>query len=139
MNLLVGPFLLPLNASLGALLGVFFIGRFPQQQPAKISHHIGVPSSLVPSLCVLDILVKPFTLFFTIRPQVFGKVVRMGVQEMHFQAHVTALFFEGIEHPGSNILIVLIPPIPQEFENNILEGVPGFFFLLRHRFSECCI
>ena len=45
MNLLVGPFLLSLNASLSALLGVFFIGGFPQQQPAEISHHIGVPSS----------------------------------------------------------------------------------------------
>ena len=40
MNLLVGPFLLPLNASLGALLDVFFIRGFPQQQPAEISHHI---------------------------------------------------------------------------------------------------
>ena len=42
MNLLVRPFLLPLNASLGALLGVFFIRGFPQQQPAEISHHIDI-------------------------------------------------------------------------------------------------
>ena len=41
-NLLVDPFLLPLNASLGALLGVFLIRGLPQQQPAEISHHIGI-------------------------------------------------------------------------------------------------
>lgn len=133
---LVEPFLLPLNTYFGAFLCVFFFRSFPQQQSAEIGHHVSVPPSLISSLCVLNVLVKPFTLLFTIGPQVFGEVVNVWMQEMHFKAHITTLWFESIQHPIYNIFVVGIPPVPQEFEHNIFEGVPGFFLFFWHRLSD---
>ena len=66
-----------------------FVGRyiFPMQHPAVATHHICIPSTLIPFLHFLNILVKPLTLLFTNCTKIFREVIQMGVQNMEFKTH----------------------------------------------------
>ena len=60
---------------------------FPMQHPAVVAHHICNPSTLIPSLHFLDILVKPLILLFTNCTKIFWEIIQMGVQKMEFKTH----------------------------------------------------
>ena len=66
-----------------------FVGRyiFPMQYPAVVAHHTCIPSTLIPSLHFLDILVKPLTLLFTNCTKIFREVIQVGVQKTEFKTY----------------------------------------------------
>ena len=66
-----------------------FVGRyvFSMQHPAVVNHHICIPSTLIPTLHFLDILVKPLSLLFTNCNKILREVIQMGVQKMEFKTH----------------------------------------------------
>ena len=66
-----------------------FVGRyiFSMQYPAVVAHYTCIPSTLIPSLHFLDILVKPLTLLFTNCTKIFREVIQMGVQKTEFKTY----------------------------------------------------
>ena len=62
------------------------IFSFSLKQPTVVSKHSDIPSPLVPSLDITDILVKPLPLPYTESSQVFRKIVCQSVK-MNLQAH----------------------------------------------------
>jgi hypothetical protein len=49
------------------------------QQPAVISHHADIPSSLVSYFHLLYVLMKPLSLLLTNSSKIFWKVVQMSI------------------------------------------------------------
>ena len=59
-----------------------FTRNIPLQQPAKIYHHVFIPTSLIMSLHFFDILVETFSLFLTVITKIFRKMFEMEMKEV---------------------------------------------------------
>ena len=77
------------------------------QHPAKICHHVFIPSSMTMLLHFFDILVKAFFLFLTVITKIFREVIDMGVKKVQFYAHQATLFLKYLHRVFHYFLIVV--------------------------------
>ena len=68
---------------------VFTSWCLPLKKAAVVSQHIWTPFSTVPLFHLGHILVQPFAIFIVDSFHVFRKEIRMSVQKVKFQWHVT--------------------------------------------------
>ena len=85
------------------------------QAPTVVNHHRYIPSTMVPSFHVFDILVKAFTMFFTHITQVLWKIVLSVHVKSDFQTHSTSKCFKTSQCVINNGFVVRIFSIAKKF------------------------
>ena len=80
-----------------AFPGEFDLRTISLDAPTIVSHHMYIPSTLIPFLHNLQILVESFTLFITDSTEVFREVSKMAMQKMHLDAHVATERFVALQ------------------------------------------
>ena len=73
-----------------------------------VYHHCNAPFFLVSSFHIFDVLVESFTMLFTHSSQIFGEVIKMGMEEMHFQAHQATNSLKCFQHSSDDLFFVRI-------------------------------
>ena len=63
--------------------------RIPYDIPYIVSHHSFIPFARVSFFHCTDVLMKTLTMLFADISEILGKVVKVRMQKMHFDAHVT--------------------------------------------------
>ena len=77
------------------LVGLSLVRYFwtvSQRVPAIVRHPMFIPSTLVSFFHCLDILMKPFTLIFTLISKIVRKSANMAKEKVNFYAHIGSKF-----------------------------------------------
>lgn len=109
-----------------------FIIYIPIHHTIIFGHHIYISSSLVPLIHVSDILVKVLTKLFTIKSQIFWKVVDMRMHQVHFYSYIAAQLLEMSLHCLDHFPEIWIFLIPQKVVSNTFERNSCFISYLTH-------
>lgn len=89
-----------------AFPGVFSMWTISLNAPTIVSQHMFIPSTLIPCLYDLQILVESFTLLITDCTKVFREVIQMAMQKMQLDAHVATQRFVGLQEFMDNFDVI---------------------------------